>query len=45
MTTVQWIDGRDLELKWRTFANRWKAHSFAEKLAGDEDVLDVEVID
>lgn len=45
MITVQWIDGLDLKLKWRSFTNRYKAHSFAEKLAGDENVLDLEVID
>lgn len=44
MITVQWIDERDLTLKWRQFANVWKAKSFADKLAGDKKVLDVEII-
>lgn len=43
MTTVQWIDGRDMQLKWRDFVNERKAQSFANKLATDPNVLDLEV--
>lgn len=44
MITVQFINVKDMELKWRTFGNERKAQSFANKLALDPNILDVEVI-
>ena len=44
MITVQWINETDLQLKCRTFVNERKAQSFANKLATDPKVLNVEVL-
>lgn len=45
MIEVQFINAKDMELKWRTFSNKRKAQNFANKLALDPNILDVEVLD
>lgn len=45
MIEVQYINANNMELQWRTFTNPRKAKSFADKLALDPNILDVEVLD